>query len=164
MLARAAFPASIAFSEPLPRSTHSATHCSLHRPAASANGGAWCDKMAQTSPMVVGSETTAEDAAGGGAGAAQDPIDEGRGTARPPRLLGGMRPPPRTQGRQEAQGWRRTGLPAPTGGPDGRRTAGWAEGDAEDVAPDGALCAPEPTFVRARTCSSVYSNPVYGAS
>ena len=141
MLARAAFPASIAFSEPLPR----ATHCSLHRPAASANGGAWCDKMAQTSPMVVGSETAAEDAAGGGAGAAQgDPIDEGRGTARPLRLLGEMRPPPRPQGRREAQGWRRTGLPAPTGGHDGRRTAGWAEGDAGDVASDGARSIPAP--------------------
>ena len=64
----------------------------------------------------------------------------------------------------EAQRRLRAGLPAPTGRPDGRRMAGWAEGDAEDAATDGACCTSEPTFERACTCSSVYSSAVTGAS
>ena len=42
--------------------------------------------------------------------------------------------------------------------------AGWAEGDAEDAATDGASCASAPTFERAHTCSSVYNSAVTGAS
>ena len=40
----------------------------------------------------------------------------------------------------------------------GERTVGLVTGDAGDVAPDGALSASVYTFVRARTCNSVYSN------
>ena len=107
-----------------------------------ANDAAYSPEIAETSPIIATIEAAAEDAASGGAGDAQrGQIDEGCRRARPPPPLGGLRPPLGLRDRREAQGRRRAGLPAHTGGPDGRRTAGRAAEDAEDAASDRALCA-----------------------
>ena len=149
----------------LSHTAESAADCSLHRRASVASVAVWSPENAQTSPIIATIEAAAEDAASGGAGDAQrGQIDEGCRRARPPPPLGGLRPPLGLRDRREAQGRRRAGLPAHTGGPDSRRTAGRAARDAGDAATDGALCASEPTFIRACTCSSVYSSAVTGAS
>ena len=156
--ARHALPAHFVSADLLSHASESATESSLHRRAASANGGACCAKMAQTSPMVIGTEVAAEDAAAGGVGGAQGgPIDEGCRRARPLPPPGGVRPPLGHPGRREALGRCRTGLPAPTGGAVGGMTAGMVTGGAGDVAADEPFCTSEPTFVRARTCSIVYT-------
>ena len=149
----------------LSHASDSAVDCSLHRSLAIANGAAYSPETAQTPPIITTIEAKDKDAALGDAGDAQrGRIDEGCRRAGPPPPQGGLRPPLHLQGRQDAQGRRRAGLPARTGGLDSRRTAGRAAGDAGDVVTDGALCASEPTFERALTCSSVYSSAVYGAS
>ena len=139
--ARHALPAHFASADLLSHASESAAESSLHRRAASANGGACCAKMAQTSPMVIGTEVAAEDAAAGGVGGAQSgPIDESCRRARPLPPPGGVRPPLGHRGRREAPGRCRAGLPAPTGGAVGGRAAGWVKGGAGDVATDRALC------------------------
>ena len=78
------WPACFAFPDPFSHAAESTAGCSLDRPLASANNGEWCAKMAQTPPMVIGTEAEAKDAAAGGRGGAQDgPIDEGCRGARP---------------------------------------------------------------------------------
>ena len=88
-------PRRFAFPDPLPHAAESPADCSLHRPAASANGGVCCSKKAQILPMVAGSEAAAEDAAVGGAGDAQGgALDEGRPRGRPWPPMGQSHPPP----------------------------------------------------------------------
>ena len=110
--------------------------------------------MAQTFLMVAGTEAEVKDAAAGGSGTAQDgQFHEGCRVGRPQPQPAGLPQPLGLRGRQEAQGRRRVGRSARTGGPDGRRTAGRAAGDAEDAVAGGALGTSEPTFERVRTCS-----------
>ena len=88
-------PRRFAFPDPLPHAAESSADCSLHRPSASANGGACCSKMAQIIPMVAGSEAAAKEAAVGGAcGAQGGPVDEGRPRGRPWPRPGQSQPPP----------------------------------------------------------------------
>ena len=125
----------------------------------------WPPESGQTSPTITTTEVVAKTAAFGGSGGAQGgSIREHRrvlcrGSRRSQyQLLLGPR------GSLEPQGSDRAGLLAPTGGTVGRSTLGWAIGDAGDFTSEGTLCTSEPTFVRARTCSRVYSTAVYGAS
>ena len=130
-----------------------------------ASNAAFSPKIAQISPIITTNEITPKKAAVGAFGGAQGGrIGEARRRLRRRAARSKYRPPLALRSCSEAQVRRRVGLPAPTGGLGGRRTAGWAEGDAEDAATDGALCVSEPTFVRTRTCSRVYSSAVYGAS
>jgi hypothetical protein len=84
--------------------------------------------MAQTFPMVTGSEAAAKDAEAGGAGGAQDgPIDKGCRVGRPQPQPGRSRPPLGPRSCPDAQRRRRAGVSAPTGGLVDEMTAGRAE-------------------------------------
>ena len=133
-LAVPSWPAPFAFPDPFSHAAESAVDCSLHRPAASANGGGRWAEMAQTHPMVAGSEAAVEDAAAGGSGAAQrGRFDEGGRVGRPQPQPDRSRPPLGLRSCSEVQRRLRAGLTVRTDGLADGRTVGRAE-EAQEAA------------------------------
>ena len=123
-----------------------------------ANDAVWLPETAQTSPTITTTEVVAKEAASGGSGGSQGgPIDEACRLLRRCRARCRSKPPLAPRSCSEGQGSLRSGLPAPTGRPDGRRMAGWAEGDAEDAATDGASWPPLHLLLKARAHVVVYT-------
>ena len=163
--ARRSLPARFASPDPLPHASDSPVDCSLHRSMSTAEFATYRSKMVQIPPMVAGAEATAADAPAGGCGGAKGgPIDEGRRAGRPQPPPGGCQPPPGHRGRREAQGRRRAGLPAPTGGVGGESRAGRAAGDEGAATSVSARCASEPTFVHVECTCVMYTNVVSDGS
>ena len=99
-----------------------------------ANGGVYCSKMAQTFPMVTGTEAAVKDVAAGSSGSGQrGPIDEGCCVGRPQPQPDGTRPPLGLRSCSDAQRRRRAGLSTHTDGLVDERTARRAE-EAQEAA------------------------------
>ena len=129
------------------------------------NDAAYSPEIAETSLTIAPIEAAAKvEAFGGVGGDSGGRIDEAH--RRLCRRCARCKKTPllALRGCSEGQGKLRADLPAPPDRTGSSRAAGWAEGDNRDAASDGALGASEPTFIRARTCSSVHSNAAYGAS